>query len=254
MKIQIIGLGIVGTAQAYLSQTFHKYEIFGYDINIHNHPYCKVNNEITDADITFICTPEDVVEDVVKSLYDIGHKGLIVIKSTTPIGTIQYLSERFKIHICHNPEFLREETYLSDVKNPDAIIIGQCCEEHGNLLEQFYKPIKKPIIKVDIATSELIKLATNAYLSTLITFWNEIDELCNKLNIDTKRVSNIIAHDPRISNYGCDFFGQPYGGKCLPKDISHLITAFHIHGLNPKLFEACENFNKHLEKQKKKDN
>jgi UDPglucose 6-dehydrogenase len=246
MKIQIIGLGIVGTAQAYLSQKL-KHEVMGYDVALDNHPYCTINDCIVrNVDITFICTPESVVEDVINSLVDIGHTGIIVVRSTVPIRTIERLSKKLSVHICHNPEFLREQFHLEDVLNPNMTVIGECCKEHGYLLESFYKPIDRPIIRVDNMTSELVKLAINAHLSTLITFWNEISELCSELNIDAKNVSNIICHDPRISSYGCEFFGNPYGGKCLPKDMVHLITGFREQGLNPKLFEACESFNEHL--------
>lgn len=144
--MQIIGLGIVGTAQAYLFQQLNIRDVVGYDIKINNHSYCKTNNCIIgDVDITFICTPEDVVEDVIRSLVEIDHKGIIVIRSTVPIGTIKYLSEKFDVHICHNPEFLKEEAYLDDIMNPNMIVIGECCQKHGDMLEELYKPINKPI-------------------------------------------------------------------------------------------------------------
>lgn len=256
MKIQIVGLGIVGTAQAYLCQELKQRDVVGYDPKFDDHLYCRTNDHIVgDVDMTFICTPESIVEDVINSLIEVNHKGIIVIRSTVPIGTIKYLSEKFGIHICHNPEFLREEYYLDDIINPNMVVIGQCCQTHGDLLESFYQSIDKPIIRVDIANSELIKLTNNAYLSILITFWNEINELCDKLNIDAKDISNTIRCDPRISNYGCEFFGTPYGGKCLPKDIDHLIAGFRTQGLNPKLFEACESFNNHIiEKSQEKLN
>lgn len=251
MKIQIIGLGIVGTAQAYLSKNLG-HHVVGYDVRPISHPYCEINDCYDrDVDITFICTPESVVEDVVSNLVDIGYKETISVRSTMPIGTTKELSNRFNVHICHNPEFLKEETYLEDIMNPNMIIIGECCKKHGDILEEFYMPIDKPIIRVDVTTSELIKLTNNTYLSTLITFWNEIDELCDKLNINTKDISNIISNDPRISSYGHDFFGTPYGGKCLPKDVEHLIAGFRSQGLNPKLFEACESFNDYLKKKRK---
>jgi len=250
MKIQIIGLGIVGTAQACLSQKLG-HDVIGYDIRHISSSYCKVNDNIVkDTDIIFICTPESVVENVIRSLVDIDYNGIIAVRSTVPIGTIKYLSEKFDVHICHNPEFLREEYYLEDIMNPNVVIIGECCQIHGDLLESFYRPINKPIIRVDTVLSELVKLANNAHLSILITFWNEIDELCHRLNMNTEKISDIILHDPRISSYGCEFFGLPYGGKCLPKDIKHLIDCFHSQGLNPKLFDACENFNNRLIEKK----
>lgn len=249
MKIQIIGLGIVGTAQAYLSQKLgHK--VVGYDIIPVQNSYCTVNdNMVEDADITFICANESATEEIIESLVKIEHRGIIVIKSTVPVGTTDQLSKKFGIHICHNPEFLREKYYLDDIMNPNMIVIGGCCPEYNNLLEQFYRPLQKPIVIVDPITSELSKLALNGHLSTLITFWNEINELCQKLNIDIRDISNIAMHDPRISSYGTDFFGSPYGGKCLPKDIVHLIETFRSCSLNPKLFESCENFNNDLIKK-----
>ncbi len=251
MRIQIIGLGIVGTAQACLSQKLG-HDVIGYDIRQISSSYCKVKNGIVkDTDIIFICTPESVIEGVIHSLVEINYSGIITIRSTVPIGTIKHMSEKFGVHICHNPEFLREEHYLEDIMNPNVVIIGECCQTHGDLLETFYRPINKQVIRVDTTHSELIKLTNNAYLSVLITFWNEIDELCHKMKIRTEEISDIISYDPRISSYGCEFFGIPYGGKCLPKDIRHLIEGFRCKGLNPKLFEACESFNGNMiEKEK----
>lgn len=253
MKIQIIGVGIVGKSHAYLTQKL-KHEVTGYDIKSDYNPYCFdyelcMSDSIENADITFICTPESEIENIVLSLIDMDHKGLIVIRSTLPIGLTNHLMEKFDVHICHNPDFLKEERSPEEIMNPSMIIIGECCQRHGDLLESFYKPINKPIFRVNSNMSELIKLTDNAYLSTLITFWNEINELCNKLNINTEEISKIILHDPRISDYGCKFFGEPYEGKCLPKDINYLIECFHNQGINPKLFEACESINKIINKK-----
>lgn len=254
MRIQIIGLGIVGTAQAYLSKGLG-HDVIGYDVVPVSNPYCTVIDSYSkDADITFVCTPEDVLEEVIQNLVNIKYKGIVAIRSTAPIGTTKDLSDKFNMHVCHNPEFLKEETYLEDIINPNIIIIGQCCKIHGDVLEEFYGPMNRPIVRVGATTSELIKLTNNAYLSMLITFWNEIDELCDKLDIDTKNLSDIVSQDSRVSNYGKDFFGIPYGGKCLPKDIDHLITGFRTQKLNPKLFEACQNYNnKLIKKLDKKD-
>lgn len=250
MKVQIIGLGIVGTAQAYLTSNMGSHEIIGKDPFIEKHEYCKVVNSYEDSDITFICTSELIVDGIIKELTKC--KGLIVIKSTVPIGTTRYLSEKYNIHICHNPEFLREESHLKDVMNPNMTLIGECCKEHGDILEKFYTTTKKPVLRTNTNCSEACKLFLNAYLSVLITYWNEINELCEKLGIDTKIISGTLCNDPRISNYGRNFFGKAYGGKCLPKDINHLIENFKAQGLNPKLFEACEQYNEKLKNKNDK--
>lgn len=247
MKIQIIGLGIVGTAQAYLSQKLG-HEVIGYDIALSEHPHCKVT-EIQEADITFICTPEGVVEDVVRKLQN--KKSLVVIKSTVPIGATKILAEKYDMHLCHNPEFLREKYLLEDVMNPSRVVIGKCCEEHGNILQRFYEPLEKEIFVTDPTTSETVKLVSNSYLATLITFWNEINELATSLRLSTKDIANIVKHDSRISEYGTTFFGEPYDGKCLPKDMKQIIQVFRDKQLNPKLFEACEEINKRERKNEK---
>ena len=255
MKIQIIGLGTVGTAQASLSQKFG-HETVGYDPKYESHPYCKTNNGlIIDADITFICTPEFVVPDVVEHLMEIGYKGLIVIKSTVPSGTTKTMSKKFNAHICHNPEFLREKTNLEDVINPSRTVIGECCSEHGEMLKKFYEPLDRPIYVTDPDTSEIIKLVSNSFRAVTITFWNEIAILCNKKSVDVNEVSGMCDSAKLIGeweggNWGTRYFLQPYDGKCLPKDIRHLRDAFHSVDENPKLFDACEEFNNKLKNSK----
>jgi nucleotide sugar dehydrogenase len=248
-KIQIIGLGVVGTAQAYLAQKLgHK--VFGYDIVAKESPYCEVVDDyIVDADVTFICTNESTVEDVVEQLNAKETKSALVIRSTTPPGTTKHLSEKWGLHISHNPEFLREKTYLSDILRPSMIVIGRCCQEHGAVLESFYEPLNVPIFLVDQTTSELVKLALNNYLSTLITFWNEIDEVCSVIGVDIMTVAEITKRDQRVSHYGNSFFGKPFSGMCLPKDLNQIIQLYRSNNLNPKLFEACRDINHLMEKR-----
>jgi len=248
MRIQIIGYGVVGKAQAHLA------EMFGHKLNIYD-PFvfpCSTLKE--DADITFICTPESEVENAVKHLLFANVHGLYVIKSTVPLFTTEKLMKKYDVHICHNPEFLREKTAFVDVLNPDRIVIGKCCDVHADLLKLFYLPLGTPIYVTDPSSSELVKLASNAYLSMLITFWNEIALLASKTNLNVKEIAEIVCSDRRMSRYGTEKFLEPFGGKCLPKDLKHLINTFHSVGLNPTLFEAMRSFNQKLKEEvKKKD-
>lgn len=249
MKIGIIGLGIVGTAQAYLSQNLG-HEVYGCDIVVKKHRYCEVVKDYIDADIIFICTPEAVVEDVVKKLTE-ENTGLFVIKSTVPVGTTKTLAEKYDVHISHNPEFLRERYLLEDVMKPSRVVIGQCCREHGMILQRFYEPLEKQIFVTDSTTSETVKLISNSFRALTITFWNEIDLLCNKMNIKVEDVAAMAEPDKVLGEYeggkwGTKFFGTPYGGKCLPKDMRHLISCFYENNMNPGILVASEKFNKKL--------
>jgi len=223
------------------------HEVLVHDIQPKESPYGEFVETIqTEVDVTFICTSEACVEEVVHSLKKADAKGLYVIRSTTPPETTVDLMEEYGRHICHNPEFLRERYALQDVENPPMVLIGYCCKKHGDWLRSLYEPLKRPIFLTDPTTSEITKLAINAYLSTLITFWNEIHELCSTFGSSTELVATIAKSDPRISRYGTLFFGKKFGGKCLPKDLNQLINVLRKHRLNPILFEAVKEYNDRL--------
>jgi nucleotide sugar dehydrogenase len=244
MRINVIGYGTVGQAQTLLLKKLN-HEVFIFD------PYLfpSVKSPEKRVDMTFVCTPDDVVAEVIQNLLDEYVEGLYVIKSTTLVGTTEDLMKKFNIHMIHNPEFLRENSANDDVTNPDRIIIGQCCKKHGEQLRSLYEPMGKPIFITDPTTSEAVKILSNSYLAMLITFWNEANELSQKLEIDTKKVAELICADKRVSRYGTAKFGEPFGGKCLPANLDQLIDAFHDQRLNPLLFEAVKKYNQKFSKE-----
>lgn len=240
LTINVIGYGVVGKAQVHLLENLG-HRVFVYD------PALKKTELAIHADLTFICTPEQVIDKVIHLLHSRGVTPPYVIKSTVSIGTTARLGHKFSTHICHNPEFLRERSPFQDVLHPDRIIIGECCPTHGQQLAELYQSMQKPIFRTTLAVSETVKLVANAYLSTLITFWNEINELTTRLNVDINEVAKAVTADKRISRYGTMKFGEPFDGKCLPKDMNHLINSFHMEGLNPRLFETINTFNNLLD-------
>ena len=246
MKIQIIGVGIIGEAQAYLaSQLGH--EVLGFDLAKSTSQYARMVKQLEkDVDITFICTPESAVEEVVRDLVSQNVKGLYVIRSSVPPMTTQRLMEKYGVHLCHNPEFLRVKTAFDDIIHPNFVLIGQCCPEHGDILKKFYLSTEHPVLITQPTISETVKITLNSYLATLIAFWNEIDELTSSLGIDSKEVARIARFDPRVSSYGTEFFGVAFGGTCLPKDIKQLIQAFLQGGVSPQLLEAVRDSNNEL--------
>ncbi len=244
MKIQIVGVGVVGGAQAYLASRLG-HEVLGVDRGRPTSEYARMLKEMEpDVDITFICTQEAFVPGVLDDLVAREVKGLYVIKSTVPSGTTRSLMDKYHIHICHNPEFLVERMALESVIHPSMIVIGQCCPAHGEILKKFYAPMGVPIAVSQPTVTETVKLTLNSYLSTLISFWNEVDKISRALGISAKDVAEIVKLNPRVSAYGTEFFGSPFGGKCLPKDLDQYIEVARRAGADVSLFEAIREFNK----------
>lgn len=243
MRINVIGYGTVGKAQTFLLQRL-KHEVFIFDPYLFPAVKCPEKN----VDLTFVCTPEHAIDKVLQNLIREHVEGLYVIKSTTTVGITEKLMKKYGVHIAHNPEFLREQYANEDIANPDRIIIGQCCKEHAEKLVSLYAPMNKPIFVTNPTTSEAAKLLSNSYLAMLITFWNEANELAEKLGLNIHEVAKLVRADSRMSAYGTSKFGQPFGGKCLPSNLDQLINTFHSERLNPLLFEAVKKYNLRLQK------
>ena len=229
MKIGIVGYGVVGKAQEYLAKRFGNKTI---------HADIEYDQKIEDCDIIFICVPNGEVKKSVESYKNA--KGLLVIKSTVPIGTTDCLIAKHNIHICHNPEFLRTETAYTDVLYPPMIVVGTCCEKHSDILYKFYRDVQASFIETTPSMSETVKLTLNAYLATQLMFWNSIKDLCDKLNIKADNIARIAAYDSRVSPYGFSPIGKPLSGKCLPKDLEHLVNAYNNNSIEPILFNAIK--------------
>ena len=240
MKVEVIGYkGVVGGATYELMSRLG-YEVTGSD----------KGDEVNRADIYLICVPEDFVEDVVNNLVLSGYIGLggdnlVVVRSTTPPGTLSELMKRYNTHICHWPEHLREATALWDCYFPDFISIGECCLHHGDLLTFILRPIGMQVLRCDVTTSEATKYAINCFKCTVISFWNEFYELSQRMNFNPHTAARIAAHDHVIPIYGT-ILGKAYGGRCLPKDMRTLIETCEQIGYEPKLLKAVEELNNRI--------
>jgi UDPglucose 6-dehydrogenase len=151
----------------------------------------------------------------------------LVMKSTVPVGTGRSIRRRFRdlgkeLGYVSNPEFLREGSALSDFMNPDRVVVGS---RHAgwpaDAVVELYEPLGCPIVRTDIASAEMIKLASNAFLATKISFINEIANVCEEVGADVGEVATGMGLDPRI---GPSFLnaGIGYGGSCFPKDVAAL--------------------------------
>ncbi len=153
----------------------------------------------------------------------------IVMKSTVPSGTGTALRRRLdelgkrSLGYVSNPEFLKEGSAVDDFTHPDRVVIGSEDGAAGfaDDVAALYEPLEAPIIRTDVASAEMIKLASNAFLATKISFINEIANVCEEVGADVSEVAAGMGLDPRI---GQSFLrpGIGFGGSCFPKDVSAL--------------------------------
>jgi UDPglucose 6-dehydrogenase len=179
-----------------------------------------------------------------------GYK-VVVTKSTVPVKTAERVRRTIaaaaksagndaRFSVASNPEFLREGSAVEDFLRPDRVVIGADDPEAAAILRDLYKPlnlIEVPIVITNVATAELIKYASNAFLATKISFINEISALCEAVGADVHDVSRAMGLDGRI---GRKFLhpGPGYGGSCFPKDTLSLVQFSREFGVEQRIVTA----------------
>ena len=169
-----------------------------------------------DADLSAVWT-------VIDELPEVEHKVIVTMKSTVPVGTgakVRHrLDERGLGHVGYvsNPEFTAEGTAITDFMEPDRIVIGAFDAADADAVAELHAGIDAPIVRADVASAEMTKLAANAALMTRISFINEIANVCEATGADVVKVAEGIGYDRRI---GKSFLraGVGFGGSCFPKD------------------------------------
>ncbi len=189
------------------------------------------------ARIAFICvgTPPtysgdadlSAVWQVLDELPDLERRTILAMKSTVPVRTGEKvraaLDARGLAHVGYvsNPEFLAEGRAVADFMAPDRVVVGAFAESDADALADVYRDIPAPLIRTDVASAEMIKYASNAFLATKISFINEIANVCEETGADVGAVAHGMGLDRRI---GPHFLGAGigYGGSCFPKDVAAL--------------------------------
>ena len=194
--------------------------------------------DLADADVHFICvgTPQikngnaadlTYVNSALESIAKyVKPGGLVVGKSTVPVGTATKLRDRLlelnpKADLAWNPEFLREGFAVEDTLRPNRLVVGVVNDSAEQMLMEVYATNlkdKTPWVRADLPTAELVKVAANSFLATKISFINAMAEICEAAGGDVTVLAKAIGYDPRI---GSRFLqaGIGFGGGCLPKDI-----------------------------------
>ena len=235
---------------------------------------------IKHAEVIFVAvgTPQDksgqadlsqVIEVAQNLLEEIGAYKVIAIKSTVPVGTVELvcdilnrkITEGKDYDIVANPEFLREGQGLYDFFHPARIVIGARTDRARGVMRELYSTFmtpattgKKlhsgrldprapvPYLETDIASAQMIKYASNAFLATRVSFINEIALICERVGADVGEVARGMGSDPRI---GHDYLqaGIGFGGPCLEKDLSALTRIAEANDYEPKLLRAVREKN-----------
>lgn len=262
MKINIIGAGYVGIANACLLSKDHDVTLVDIDHEkidmIQNktlyfndeliqaylnktHLNVKHTSEINykDCELVIICTPTDYdeishgfnsgsVESSIQVVLSHEFKGWIMIKSTIPVGFTESMKTKYDYSkIFFSPEFLREGHALYDNLYPSRMIFGETEDKIGFIakLYQSQAQIECPILFMDSTHAEAIKLFSNTYLALRISFFNELDSYAEMKDLKSNILIQGIGLDPRIgTHYNNPSFG--YGGYCLPKDSKQLLSHY----------------------------
>jgi nucleotide sugar dehydrogenase len=225
------------------------------------------------SDAVFVCvgTPPgadglpdmSAMVEVARAIADnLRHWHVIVTKSTVPIGTGRWLASVIRDYVgvgsdreglfsvVANPEFLREGSAVQDYLHPERIVLGSDDADALQLVAEIYQPIidqlipgdvtarePVPLIRTSLATGEMTKYASNAFLATKISFANEIARLCDFVGADVTEVTTAMGLDSRI---GGRFLaaGLGWGGSCFGKDLTALVNTAIEYGYHPRLLEA----------------
>ncbi len=223
---------------------------------------------IGDADVVFVCvgTPPlpgggpnlSFVEAVGRTVVEhAGNELVLVEKSTVPANTGRRLEqtielesrrqgERYPIHVASNPEFLKEGAAVQDTLHPDRVVYGTSSEVARDALRAVYAPLVEqdgcPVVETDVATAELIKHASNAFLATRISFINAVAQVCERVGADVKVVAEGMGHDVRIGHRFLQA-GLGYGGSCFPKDVDAFAHLAREQGYGFRLLDEVREIN-----------
>lgn len=241
MRIGIIGGGVVGSATASVFRPYNEVLISDVDPIRNTHAI----EDVCACEVVFICLPSpqkkdslecdlSAIESLCSRVLDVpGRRGAnYVLRSTVPIGTTRHLREKHGLkNLVHSPEFLTARTAEHDATHPTQLLIGcpNPVTQSSHPVHALYKArfYGIPIEMMGSDESEAIKLFTNAFFAVKVAFFNEINLLASKLNLDWQTVVKGMVRDGRV---GAEHTRVPgpdgkygFGGACLPKDLGFLI-------------------------------
>ena len=215
-----------------------------------------LESAVRKSDVVFICVGTPPKEDGATDMTQVesAARGIaaamdrykvVVNKSTVPVGTGDFVREIIETNrrrnvdfdVVSNPEFLREGSAISDTLHPDRIVIGAPNQIVAMKILELYAPLERPMIITDVASAEMIKYASNAFLACKISFANSIANLCEEVGADVIHVVKGMGSDARIGQAFLQA-GMGYGGSCFPKDVRSLQHTVGKYGCTFPLLDA----------------
>ncbi len=199
------------------------------------------------VDLSYI---ESVSHEIADALTpEMGYR-VVVDKSTVPVSTgskvyqviARYAKGNVDVDVVSNPEFLREGSAVSDLMNPDRVVIGADSQRAMDLMKRVYQPFNAPIVEVDLHSAELIKHAANSFLALKISYINAVSAVCESAGADVELVAQGIGMDKRISRHFLNA-GLGYGGSCFPKDVKGFINVAEQLGAPMNILKEVEAIN-----------
>jgi UDPglucose 6-dehydrogenase len=260
--IGMIGQGFVGTAvMTELSKTFQviaydkdstKSVITGQGDSSEPPTHITIASVVENCEVIFVCVPtpmfedgecdtrivESVIEDIAKEAEFQNKKVITIIKSTVPPGTTETLNGLSnKVGVTFSPEFLTEANSINDFANQTRVVLGIDYLEFVTPVREIFE-MGLPgaeILVINSKEAEMTKYATNLFLATKVSFFNDIYSLCDKMGIKYDDVIEATMHDPRIGNSHYNVPGpdgdRGFGGHCFPKDINAILAIAQKMGL-----------------------
>lgn len=279
LSINIIGMGYVGGGMAHLCEK-NNIEFNVFDIqkkqgsfNYFNNITDLVNFSESNSEINFyiIAVPTNsdsegncdtsIVRSVLERLNNnITKETYVIIKSTIVPGTSKELSEKYtNLDIIFCPEFLTQKNYLNDIYNAKFVLLGindnfdmTKYQKISNLMRLFYKHNSQiDIFMRSYEECELFKYTLNTYFGIKITFFNEIYDLCEKMNVDYQKLKELFSLDSRVGEYGITVpgdHGRGYHGVCIPKEVRSIIKLQEKLGLSSELMSCVDKRNNDFRK------
>lgn len=262
MRVGVIGGGVVGSAMARSLIEFNDIRVYDVDKTRSTHTMY----ETLESDVVLVCLPTPqlkgaracdlrYIQEFFTNLPNRYRQKNYVIKSTVPIGTTSQIATYHKMeNLIHSPEFLTARCSLTDAQIPSRNIIGTPPNQPHNDCEIKYYDLllnrfpNVPVYYMTSDESEAVKLFLNGFFAVKVAYFNEINALCSRLNMDWETILDGLLSDGRIAHSHTKVPGPDgkfgFGGECLPKDLNNLITCIEAAGCLAHVTHAASERNR----------